>query len=76
MILKEQNNQKRTQADGMPDINHDQENIPSTNGKVCLKHLFICLFIQFLRGQNLFMIQQSHLFLQIIPVQKRASKLF
>ncbi|KAM3854057.1 liprin-alpha-1 isoform 5-T5 [Vipera latastei] len=33
MILKEQNNQKRTQADGMPDINHDQENIPSTNGK-------------------------------------------
>nr|XP_020638511.1 liprin-alpha-1 isoform X2 [Pogona vitticeps] len=33
MILKEQNNQKRTQADGMPDINHDQENPPSTNGK-------------------------------------------
>uniref|UniRef100_A0A8C7DTS5 PTPRF interacting protein alpha 1 n=1 Tax=Naja naja TaxID=35670 RepID=A0A8C7DTS5_NAJNA len=33
MILKEQNNQKRTQADGMSDINHDQENIPSTNGK-------------------------------------------
>ncbi|XP_063145653.1 liprin-alpha-1 isoform X1 [Candoia aspera] len=33
MILKEQNNQKRPQADGMPDINHDQENIPSTNGK-------------------------------------------
>ncbi|XP_058017510.1 liprin-alpha-1 isoform X1 [Ahaetulla prasina] len=33
MILKEQNNQKRTQADGMPDINHDQENLPSTNGK-------------------------------------------
>ncbi|XP_066492702.1 liprin-alpha-1 isoform X4 [Tiliqua scincoides] len=33
MILKEQNNQKRTQADGMPDINHDQENTPSTNGK-------------------------------------------
>uniref|UniRef100_H9G888 PTPRF interacting protein alpha 1 n=1 Tax=Anolis carolinensis TaxID=28377 RepID=H9G888_ANOCA len=34
MILKDQNNQKRTQADGMPDINHDQENTPSTNGKV------------------------------------------
>ncbi|XP_053121577.1 liprin-alpha-1 isoform X12 [Hemicordylus capensis] len=33
MILKEQSNQKRTQADGMPDINHDQENTPSTNGK-------------------------------------------
>ncbi|XP_048339615.1 liprin-alpha-1 isoform X3 [Sphaerodactylus townsendi] len=33
MILKEQNNQKRTQADGMPDVNHDQENTPSTNGK-------------------------------------------
>ncbi|KAH0620813.1 hypothetical protein JD844_021597 [Phrynosoma platyrhinos] len=33
MILKEQNNQKRTQADGMADINHDQENTPSTNGK-------------------------------------------
>ncbi|XP_062823915.1 liprin-alpha-1 isoform X2 [Anolis carolinensis] len=33
MILKDQNNQKRTQADGMPDINHDQENTPSTNGK-------------------------------------------
>lgn len=37
MILKEQNNQKRTQADGMPDINHDQENPPSTNGKVGTK---------------------------------------
>uniref|UniRef100_A0A803TC05 PTPRF interacting protein alpha 1 n=1 Tax=Anolis carolinensis TaxID=28377 RepID=A0A803TC05_ANOCA len=34
MILKDQNNQKRTQADGMPDINHDQENTPSTNGKI------------------------------------------
>ncbi|XP_061466689.1 liprin-alpha-1 isoform X10 [Rhineura floridana] len=33
MILKEQNNQKRAQADGMPDVNHDQENMPSTNGK-------------------------------------------
>lgn len=40
MILKEQNNQKRTQADGMPDVNHDQESTPSTNGKVGTK-LFI-----------------------------------
>ncbi|XP_019374975.1 PREDICTED: liprin-alpha-1 isoform X1 [Gavialis gangeticus] len=33
MILKEQNSQKRTLADGALDINHDQENTPSTNGK-------------------------------------------
>uniref|UniRef100_A0A8D0H4X3 PTPRF interacting protein alpha 1 n=1 Tax=Sphenodon punctatus TaxID=8508 RepID=A0A8D0H4X3_SPHPU len=33
MILKEQNNQKRTLPDGMLDVNHDQENTPSTNGK-------------------------------------------
>uniref|UniRef100_A0A8C3TKA6 PTPRF interacting protein alpha 1 n=1 Tax=Chelydra serpentina TaxID=8475 RepID=A0A8C3TKA6_CHESE len=33
MILKEQNNQKRTLTDGVLDINHDQENTPSTNGK-------------------------------------------
>nr|XP_006131108.1 liprin-alpha-1 isoform X1 [Pelodiscus sinensis] len=33
MILKEQNNQKRTLPDGGLDINHDQENTPSTNGK-------------------------------------------
>uniref|UniRef100_A0A670IC61 PTPRF interacting protein alpha 1 n=1 Tax=Podarcis muralis TaxID=64176 RepID=A0A670IC61_PODMU len=33
MILKEQNNQKRTQADGMPDVNHDQEN-RSSNGSL------------------------------------------
>uniref|UniRef100_A0A803TVC9 PTPRF interacting protein alpha 1 n=1 Tax=Anolis carolinensis TaxID=28377 RepID=A0A803TVC9_ANOCA len=41
MILKDQNNQKRTQADGMPDINHDQENTPSTNGKVGIKPVFV-----------------------------------
>ncbi|XP_064143688.1 liprin-alpha-1 isoform X5 [Loxodonta africana] len=33
MILKEQNNQKKTLTDGMLDINHEQENTPSTNGK-------------------------------------------
>uniref|UniRef100_A0A8C4YGP4 PTPRF interacting protein alpha 1 n=1 Tax=Gopherus evgoodei TaxID=1825980 RepID=A0A8C4YGP4_9SAUR len=33
MILKEQSNQKRTLTDGVLDINHDQENTPSTNGK-------------------------------------------
>ncbi|XP_027763598.1 liprin-alpha-1 isoform X8 [Empidonax traillii] len=33
MILKEQNNQKKTLPDGMLDINHEQENIPTTNGK-------------------------------------------
>ncbi|XP_036618611.1 liprin-alpha-1 isoform X8 [Trichosurus vulpecula] len=33
MLLKEQNNQKKTLADGMLDINHEQENTPSTNGK-------------------------------------------
>lgn len=33
MILKEQNNQKKTLADGMVDGNHEQENTPSTNGK-------------------------------------------
>ncbi|RMB98130.1 hypothetical protein DUI87_25608 [Hirundo rustica rustica] len=33
MILKEQNNQKKTLPDGMLDINHEQENTPTTNGK-------------------------------------------
>ncbi|XP_010191166.1 PREDICTED: liprin-alpha-1 [Mesitornis unicolor] len=33
MILKEQNNQKKTVPDGMLDINHEQENTPTTNGK-------------------------------------------
>ncbi|XP_045342200.1 liprin-alpha-1 isoform X8 [Leopardus geoffroyi] len=33
MILKEQNNQKKTLTDGVHDINHEQENMPSTNGK-------------------------------------------
>ncbi|XP_058518675.1 liprin-alpha-1 [Ochotona princeps] len=33
MILKEQNNQKKTLADGVLDVNHEQENTPSTNGK-------------------------------------------
>ncbi|XP_048215624.1 liprin-alpha-1 isoform X3 [Perognathus longimembris pacificus] len=33
MILKEQNNQKKTLTDGVLDINHEQENTPSTNGK-------------------------------------------
>ncbi|XP_050191049.1 liprin-alpha-1 isoform X6 [Myiozetetes cayanensis] len=33
MILKEQSNQKKTLPDGMLDINHEQENIPTTNGK-------------------------------------------
>ncbi|XP_053780052.1 liprin-alpha-1 isoform X3 [Desmodus rotundus] len=33
MILKEQNNQKKTLADGVLDVNHEQESTPSTNGK-------------------------------------------
>ncbi|XP_013814885.1 liprin-alpha-1 isoform X3 [Apteryx mantelli] len=33
MILKEQNNQKKTLPDGMLDINHEQENTPTANGK-------------------------------------------
>uniref|UniRef100_A0A8D2MK62 PTPRF interacting protein alpha 1 n=1 Tax=Zonotrichia albicollis TaxID=44394 RepID=A0A8D2MK62_ZONAL len=33
MILKEQNNQKKTLPDGMLDINHEQETTPTTNGK-------------------------------------------
>ncbi|XP_042813529.1 liprin-alpha-1 isoform X2 [Panthera tigris] len=33
MILKEQNNQKKTLTDGVHDLNHEQENMPSTNGK-------------------------------------------
>uniref|UniRef100_A0A452S4F0 PTPRF interacting protein alpha 1 n=1 Tax=Ursus americanus TaxID=9643 RepID=A0A452S4F0_URSAM len=33
MILKEQNNQKKTLTDGVLDMNHEQENTPSTNGK-------------------------------------------
>ncbi|XP_058382159.1 liprin-alpha-1 isoform X1 [Diceros bicornis minor] len=33
MILKEQNNQKKTLTDGVLDINHEQDSTPSTNGK-------------------------------------------
>lgn len=33
MILKEQNNQKKALNDGVIDLNHEQENEPSTNGK-------------------------------------------
>lgn len=33
MILKEQNNQKKALSDGVIDLNHEQENEPSTNGK-------------------------------------------
>ncbi|XP_012308417.2 liprin-alpha-1 isoform X6 [Aotus nancymaae] len=33
MILKEQNNQKKTLTDGVLDVNYEQENTPSTNGK-------------------------------------------
>lgn len=33
MILKEQNNQKKTVAEGVPDVNHEQEDVPHTNGK-------------------------------------------
>ncbi|XP_031244894.1 liprin-alpha-1 isoform X9 [Mastomys coucha] len=33
MILKEQNNQKKTLTDGILDGNHEQESAPSTNGK-------------------------------------------
>nr|KAF6467155.1 PTPRF interacting protein alpha 1 [Rousettus aegyptiacus] len=33
MILKEQNNQKKTLTDGVLAVNHEQENTPSTNGK-------------------------------------------
>ena len=34
MILKEQNNQKKTLTDGVLDENHEQEDTPSANGKV------------------------------------------
>ncbi|XP_043307341.1 liprin-alpha-1 isoform X7 [Cervus canadensis] len=33
MILKEQNNQKKVLTDGVLDVNHEQENTPSANGK-------------------------------------------
>ncbi|KAM4849451.1 liprin-alpha-1 isoform X5 [Urocitellus parryii] len=33
MILKEQNNQKKVAAGGVPDASHEQESTPSTNGK-------------------------------------------
>lgn len=33
MILKEQNNQKKTLTDGVLAVNHEQESTPSTNGK-------------------------------------------
>ncbi|XP_062963582.1 LOW QUALITY PROTEIN: liprin-alpha-1-like [Cynocephalus volans] len=33
MILKEQNDQKKTLTDGALDMSHEQENTPSTNGK-------------------------------------------
>ena len=33
MILKEQNNQKKVLTDGVLDVNHEQESVPSANGK-------------------------------------------
>lgn len=32
--LREQNSQKRGQADGTSEVNHNSEKTPSTNGKV------------------------------------------
>ena len=33
MILKEENNQEKILPDGVLDVNHEQENMPSANGK-------------------------------------------
>ena len=33
MILKEENNQEKILTDGVLDVNHEQENMPSANGK-------------------------------------------
>ena len=35
MILKEKNNPKKILMDGVLDVNHKQENMPSANGKAC-----------------------------------------
>jgi hypothetical protein len=42
MILKEQNNQKKTLTDGLLDGNHEQESAPSTNGKASPWLFFLC----------------------------------
>ena len=33
MILKEENNQEKILTDGVLDVNHEQENMPSSSGK-------------------------------------------
>ena len=33
MILKEENNQEKILTDGVLDVNHEQESVPSANGK-------------------------------------------
>ena len=35
MILKEENNQEKILTHGVFDVNHEQENMPSANGKAC-----------------------------------------
>lgn len=47
MILKEQNNQKKTLPDGMLDMNHEHENTPTTNGKVQIFTSFFYLMSDF-----------------------------
>lgn len=48
MVLKEQNNQKKTLTDGVLDMNHEQDSTPSTNGKarpllsLCLSLIPLC----------------------------------
>ena len=37
MILKEKNNPKKILMDGVLDVTHKQENMPSANGKTCLR---------------------------------------
>ena len=37
MILKEKNNPKKILMDGVLNVSHKQENMPSANGKVCLR---------------------------------------
>ena len=45
MILKEQNNQEKILMDGVLDGNHEQENMPSANGKASPQSLCLVLVL-------------------------------
>ena len=51
MILKEKNNPKKILMDGVLDVNHKQENMPSANGKACPRsHSLVLVLLSSLCG--------------------------